>query len=219
MNNNIWKYIFSFFKPISDNALIVSLLMTITLSLFTMFIFRKYTKIIPIVGFGYMFSLASAIEKIPLYHKRMHLALSLSSDIIMKSDKYMDAFYQATNVKPDKALNIINALYSERFREALLETEPKDLYTHFYNAYDAVNKSFIGNINNRLIEPNMYIYAFLISLIILCVILFFFKYKQYINAACITLILFSLVFNIGVVINMILFVISLKIFIVISQNI
>ena len=205
MINQIWKFFFTLFKPVSDNVMIVTVFFTVAIAIFTTVLLRKKSKLIPIVGGVYMLSMASMIENLPYIHERIHTALSVTSNIIHQSSKYLTDFLAVTGIESADKLKTINTLYYLEHKKALMATEPTDLYYHFYNAMDITRDSWFGYVDKPFFNININImYLFIVGIIIFLII-FISKTDKYLIYSNITIIGLSFLINRGVFINSIIF--------------
>ena len=205
MNEQIWKILFEIYKPISDNVMVVSIFFTCTFAIFVTVLLHKRLKLVPVFGGIYIISVANMIENLPHIHERINTALSLTSNIIHQSSSYLSDFLAVTGIESADKLKTVNILYYLDHKDALLATEPTDLYYHFYNAMDITRDSWFGYVDKPFFNININVmYLFIIGIIIFSIILISKtdKYFIYLN---ITLIGLSFLINRGVFINSIIF--------------
>lgn len=218
MNRAVWKFLISTMSFISDNTYVITILITITFAIIAAFIFRNYVNFIPIIATGYMFSLAYAIRDLPFVHKRIHTALDITADIVLASKNYTTSFSNATNIIEPTKLKIINILYSLEYKNNLLNTDPKDLYEHFYSTMDKTRLGFLGYIDTNIIYINSYIVVLIICLLSLGLYLLIKRKKIFRVYMEVTLVVIGLFFSIGVAINMVIFIILERIYVFSFKN-
>lgn len=115
----IWNGIFTFYKPITDNVYIVSILFGISIALL-LFILQKgfccITKKKSAVSFGPVsmmvaYFIGNMTTNLPLLHPRMYRALSITSDLILKSNSYSKNFQLASGVSITGNQSVASFLY------------------------------------------------------------------------------------------------------------
>lgn len=152
-NDAAWSQLLGFFGGLYDNVLFNILEMTavyfILIVCLRIFIFKKKTAF-SFVDFGYVLSVAYMVERLPMIHHRIHLALSTVSGIILQSSSYSDAFFHTTGIEAKSSKVIAEYLYYCTDQSTLLQTEPADMYLHLFRTLDQTRgMSFLGEVHQN----------------------------------------------------------------------
>ena len=218
MNRVIWKYIFSKLSYISDNTYVMTCTVTICFAIIITFLFRKYVNAIPIVATGYMFSLSYAIRDLPFIHKRIHTALDVTANILLASKNYLEEFKAVTDIAEPTKLKIINVLYYLDHKSELTNTQPTELYEHFYSTMDKTRLGFLGYIDKNAVPINSYLIVVIICLLSLGLLIHIKKKNVFRVYMEMILIAISMFFCIGTTINMVVFIIIERIYVFSFKN-
>lgn len=115
-------------------------------TLFAIFLRMTVYKIrrIPNVPFG-LFPMMFAcwiqylIDRMPMIHSRMHLALSTTAGLIQASEDYLASFAEQSGLHGKSSAEIASFLYylGKEEREAW-NCNPQDLYTHLFRTMDKI---------------------------------------------------------------------------------
>lgn len=148
-----YEKLFCFFDVITDNAAIVygsiAVLVTFMAVLLSTYKTKKHRsgidmKQIPgmpawMYPFSFIVSSISSktIDFLPFFHKRLSIALSLTSSIISESQTYMEEFAsiaQTTTITPGKIASYFYCLTQEEWKEVLsIETDYSFLAEHLHD--------------------------------------------------------------------------------------
>lgn len=137
VNDTVWVTLFRNTELLTDNVfwnmLMLSSILIVILSLLRKF---HYTFGIPEIIF--LFSADYMIERIPMIHERMHLALTTTAGIIQNSESYSKAFTWASGLATDSSKEIAQFLYQGRNVDRLLKAGPTELYQHFFRTLNQI---------------------------------------------------------------------------------
>lgn len=176
--NNILDWlgsnIFQILSTISDNVGINIIILTAVFSIMASIIVNKTkrSQAVPLGPCSMLFSLFVnyLIERLPMIHSRMHLALSTVSSIIQLSEDYTDSFETASGISAQKSSSIASFLYylPEKSRENW-NCNPDDLYNHLFKTMDEIREMWIFP---DVHQPVLHTWAIAISILFLmCLIL------------------------------------------------
>ena len=151
INDVIWKHILSAYSIITDNVyfviLMTSVVFGIIMVIFKVYLYNKFDWKVDTFGpISLLFTLSVGymVERIPMIHERMNLALGTVSDIIQSSDTYSSAFEAASHIDAYKSVDIASYLYNlpEAARESWA-CGPKMLYDSLFRTFDDIRGGWI----------------------------------------------------------------------------
>lgn len=133
---------------ISDNMGLMIALMTALFGVIWGLFLLKCRRIpaLPLEPVSMLFALwiQYLIDRMPMIHNRMHLALSTTAGLIQISTDYLEPFVEKSGLSGEKSSEIASFLYSmtEAERRAW-KCNPQDLYTHLFNTMDKIRSMWI----------------------------------------------------------------------------
>ena len=141
INDTVWKFLLDLLKPLSDNVAIDILAISILYMIVIMWIRIKRMKlhVFNITDFIFVTSVGYMVERLPMIHKRIHLALTTVTKIISSSSIYSDAFTHVTNIPVSNTPKVARYLYFLNDHGKLQYTEPmccNDSYNTINMYYD-----------------------------------------------------------------------------------
>lgn len=170
LGSNVLKIL----SNISDNVGINIIILTAVFSIIASMIVNKIKQIpsIPLGPCSMLFSLFInyLVERLPMIHSRMHLALSTVSSIIQLSEDYTNSFEAASGISAENSSSIASFLYylPQKTRESW-ECNPDDLYSHLFKTMDQIRDMWIFP---DVHQPVIHTWALIISIFfILCLVL------------------------------------------------
>lgn len=145
-NEAVWKAIFTFVEPVSDNVIIVLLFACTAVAAILFLIRRKMGRskaafFIP--EFLFLTSSAFMIEDLPNIHSRLHTALSTVCSVLSQSQDYMTNFTATTGFTPMSVAELARCLYYDCNAESFLNTDPYMLYEKLYSTMSSIGVPWI----------------------------------------------------------------------------
>lgn len=152
-NDSIWRGIFRFFYPITDNVYLVILFVSILFALITFlisYIVKKKWNI-HFMSFGLLsmlmiYSIGYMTQRLPMVHPRMQRSLAITSNIIAASNEYKSSFEETSGIQIETELDIATYLYYLPEKERLLwNAQPEQLYDSLFSTFDQIRGGFFLN--------------------------------------------------------------------------
>lgn len=170
INDTVWKFLLDLLKPLSDNVAIDILAISVLYMIVIMWIRIKRMKlhVFNITDFIFVTSVGYMVERLPMIHKRIHLALTTVTKIISSSSIYSDAFTHVTNIPVSNTSKVARYLYFLNDYGKLQYTEPMDLYRHLFRTLDKVRKiPLLGNVHEKCFGILSAMFIFMIAMLVL----------------------------------------------------
>lgn len=174
INDTVWEFLLNLLKPLSDNVAIDILAISILYMIVIMGIRIKRNKlhVFNITDFIFVTSVGYMVERLPMIHKRIHLALTTVTGIISSSSIYSDAFTHVTNIPASNTSKAARYLYFLKDHSKLQYTEPMDLYKHLFRTLDKVRKiPLLGNAHEKAFGTFSAMFIFVIVMLILLLLI------------------------------------------------
>ena len=168
INDTVWKFLLDLLKPLSDNVAIDILAISVLYMIVIMWIRFKRMKlhVFNITDFIFVTSVGYMVERLPMIHKRIHLALTTVTKIISSSSIYSDAFTHVTNIPVSNTSKVARYLYFLNDHGKLQYTEPMDLYRHLFRTLDKVRKiPLLGNVHEKCFGTLSAMFIFMIAML------------------------------------------------------
>ena len=134
-NIDLWKWIFDFFYPFTDNIPLIIILVSGIFSIVFVLIRKKLFHSSCALGameIPVLLSIAHMVEQIPQIHNRIQLALRTTADIIMQSNEYVESFQIVSHIQDISNASISRYLYYITDMGAFSEVNPTQLYFHLF---------------------------------------------------------------------------------------
>ena len=172
INGSIWKYWFSFMKPVTDNVFFLILLacvsygVTITAIRFLLF---KKKGVGGVIDIAFVTSVSLMLRRLYLIHDRIHNVLKYGVYIILQSDLYMKEFQHRAGVEATKESQIAEIIYHIRPKdwERWTMAVPHQLYYRMGKAF-RIARSIGGRyIDDKIPAPTYGIVAVLVVITLL----------------------------------------------------
>lgn len=185
INDSIWEYIIEILSHISDNVYFIIVFSSFIFVLLSVCIKikilnKKKINIMPFdpVAMTFTLSVSYMIERLPMIHPRLNLALGTVSGIIQSSTTYADSFKKLTGITTEQSVNIVSYLYdlSEAGREKW-NCQPEELYNSLFSTFDKIRKWFMF----PDIQKNVYTSTFMIITMIIFLLLILFIVTERMN--------------------------------------
>lgn len=174
INDTVWEFLLNLLKPLSDNVAIDILAISILYMIVIMGIRIKRNKlhVFNITDFIFVTSVGYMVERLPMIHKRIHLALTTVTDIINSSSIYSDAFEHVTNIPASNTSKAARYLYFLNDHSKLQYTEPIDLYNHLFRTLDKVRKiPLLGSVHEKCFGTFSVMFIFTVAMLILLLLI------------------------------------------------
>ena len=131
INDAVWVKLLQNTDILTDNVFLNMLMLSSALVIILSFA-RKFHYSFGIVETIFLISADYMIERIPMIHERMHLALTTTAGIIQSSESYSKAFTWASGLGTGSSKEIAQFLYQGTEIDRLLKAGPENLYQHFF---------------------------------------------------------------------------------------
>ena len=174
INDTVWEFLLNLLKPLSDNVAIDILAISILYMIVIMGIRIKRNKfhVFNITDFIFVTSVGYMVERLPMIHKRIHLALTTVTNIISSSSIYSDAFTLVTNIPASNTSKAARYLYFLKDHSKLQYTEPIDLYKHLFRTLDKVRKiPLLGGVHEKCFGTFSVMFIFTVAMLILLLLI------------------------------------------------
>ena len=140
INDLVWKWVFDFSKPISDNVAVVIIVTSFLVAVLAVTVRRcllHRSNLFFIPEGIFLLSVSYMVHRLPMIHERLHTALSTAVGILQQSDIYTDAFEHISGTIAENSRNIARYLYFSDGAE-FKHVQPEMLYEHLFGTLDEI---------------------------------------------------------------------------------
>lgn len=150
VNDAVWVKLLQNTDILTDNVFLNMLMLSSALVIILSFA-RKFHYSFGIVETIFLISADYMIERIPMIHERMHLALTTTAGIIQSSESYSKAFTWASGLGTGSSKEIAQFLYQGTEIDRLLKAGPENLYQHFFQTLDQITEiPILGRVDDPI---------------------------------------------------------------------
>lgn len=219
-NIELWKWIFDFFYPFTDNIPLIIILISGIFSIVFTLIRKKIfhsSYALGIMEIPLLLSIAHMVEQIPQIHNRIQLALRTTADIVMQSTEYVESFQMASHVQDISNASISRYLYYLTDTGGFSGVNPEQLYFHLFKTLGNTRGFFsFFEVHETSLVP--------ITIFVMCIAVFIYytNEKRVKNTICflvqIPIFIYCLFLNNGTMLSVIVFFLIEQFFCEITKN-
>lgn len=167
MNDTIWKFLLSITSNFTDNIFLVFAIYCVLFggifAVLYVFLFKQRLVAL-LLNLPFLLSVYRCIERLPMLHSRIKLALSNTATIILQSDDYTKYFEKLSGL--DNPTNRQVAEYLYNTKTDFTKTIPSELYESLGRVFEKTRTLFGVRVDTCSLE-------LVLTTFVICLLLFF----------------------------------------------